>query len=307
MKYDLLAIVGPTAVGKTAVAARVALQLGGEILSGDSRQVYRGMDIGTGKDLADYTVDGLAIPYHLIDIVDAGEKYNLHQYQKDFLQAYNSICERDKTPILCGGSGMYLEAVTKGYELPEVPANEALRRELEKKSDEELIAMLESMKAMHNTTDTTSRKRTIRGIEIAMHLVESGKLKVESSPLAQLRTLFIGLTLPVEQRRARIAERLHQRLQSGMIEEVQQLLNNGIPADDLIYYGLEYKFITLYLAQKLSYDAMIEQLNIAIRQFAKRQMTWFRGMERKGTAIHWIEAGLPLPEKVDKIVKLWQQ
>ena len=304
MKYDLLAIVGPTAVGKTAVAVRTALRLSGEILSGDSRQVYRGMDIGTGKDLDDYRVNGQVVPYHLIDVVDAGEKYNVHRYQKDFLQAYNDICRRGCTPVLCGGSGMYLEAVTGGYELPEVPANETLRRELETKSDDELVALLKSMKPLHNTTDTTSRKRTIRGIEIAIYFKEHAQIYRD---YPQLRTLFVGLTLPVEQRRTRITTRLHQRLQNGMIEEVQRLLQSGIPPADLIYYGLEYKFITLYLTQKLSYNDMVEQLNVAIRQFAKRQMTWFRGMERKGVVIHWIDAALPMDEKVERIVQLCAQ
>ena len=302
MKYDLLTILGPTAVGKTAVAARVAARANGEILSGDSRQVYCGMDIGTGKDLDDYVVNEKKIAYHLIDIVAAGEKYNVHRYQKDFLEAYSNILKHQKTPILCGGSGMYIEAVTKGYALPEVPANEKLRNELEQKSDTELIALLESLKETHNVSDIDSRKRMIRAIEIALFFKEHSQ---EYRDYPSISTLFVGLTLPAEQRRKRITDRLHQRLQTGMIEEVERLLQQGINPEDLLYYGLEYKFITLYLTRKITYDEMVAQLNTAIHQFAKRQMTWFRGMERKGTTIHWIDATLPLDEKVEQILELW--
>jgi tRNA dimethylallyltransferase len=304
MKYDLLTILGPTAVGKTAVAVRTALRLNGEVLSGDSRQVYRGMDIGTGKDLADYVVNGQPVPYHLIDIAAAGAKYNIHQYQKDFFAAYHAICRRGKTPVLCGGSGLYIEAVTRGYELPEVPVNEPLRKALEEKSDGELCALLASLKELHNTTDTDSRKRTIRAIEIATYFEEHPP---QHSEFPSLRTLYVGLTLPREQRRERITQRLHMRLQNGMVEEVAQLLKQGIPAEDLLYYGLEYKFITLYLTHQISYDEMLAQLNIAIHQFAKRQMTWFRGMERKGIEIHWLDAALPMDEKVARIQALYVQ
>ncbi len=300
MKYDLLTILGPTAVGKTAVAAQVAAYMGGEILSGDSRQVYRGMDIGTGKDLDDYTVNGTAVPYHLIDIVDAGEKYNVHQYQKDFFAAYKDIRRRGKAPILCGGSGMYIDAVINSYALPEVPANEPLRAELEQKSDDELAALLQSLKELHNITDTGSRKRTIRAIEIAAYFDEHPRQHAEHPAV---NALLIGLTLPVAQRRQRITERLHARLQNGLVEETERLLQNGIPPENLLYYGLEYKFTTRYLTGQLSYEQLTEQLNTAIHQFAKRQMTWFRGMERKGADIYWIDAALPMPEKVSRILE----
>lgn len=303
MTYDLLVLLGPTAVGKTAVAVQTAARLQGEVLSGDSRQVYRGMDIGAGKDLEDYTANGITVPYHLIDIVEAGEKYNVYQYQKDFFAAYNDIRRRGKTPVLCGGSGMYIEAVTRGYHLPDVPANPRLRNLLEQKSDGELIALLKSLKTLHNTTDTDTRKRTIRAIEVAMYQKEHPS---PQEPLPAIKALFAGLWLPREQRRERITQRLHSRLQNGLIEEVEGLLQQGIPAADLIYYGLEYKFVTFYLLHKTGYDEMVERLNIAIHQFAKRQMTWFRGMERKGIPIHWLDASLPMNEKVEAILQLYQ-
>ncbi|MDR0694678.1 MAG: tRNA (adenosine(37)-N6)-dimethylallyltransferase MiaA [Prevotellaceae bacterium] len=303
MTYNLLVLLGPTAVGKTEVAVQTAARLRGEVLSGDSRQVYRGMDIGTGKDLEDYTVNGVTIPCHLIDIAEAGEKYNVYQYQKDFFAAYNDICRRGKTPVLCGGSGMYIEAVTRGYNLPDVPADPRLRSRLEQKSSEELITLLKSLKTLHNTTDIDTRQRTIRAIEVAIYQKEHPS---PQEPFPAIHALFVGLWLPREQRRERITQRLHSRLQNGLVEEVERLLQQGIPAADLVYYGLEYKFVTLYLLHKTGYDEMVERLNIAIHQFAKRQMTWFRGMERKGIPIHWLDASLPMEEKIDAILQLYQ-
>jgi tRNA dimethylallyltransferase len=275
----------------------LAQKLNGEILSGDSRQVYKGMDIGTGKDLADYTIDATQIPYHLIDIVDAGYKYNVFEYQRDFYKAYNDICTRNKQPVLCGGSGMYIEAVINGYQMAEAPANYTLRAELETKTDAELLEILSSMKLLHNKTDYDTRKRLIRAIEIEI----SGKKNAAEPQNHKINNIYFGITVDTETRRKRITDRLEFRLSNGMIDEVKQLLEKNIAADDLIYYGLEYKYITLYLTGKLSYDEMLRQLNIAIHQFAKRQMTWFRGMERRGAIIHWIDGLLPIDKKVELI------
>jgi tRNA dimethylallyltransferase len=280
--YDLICVLGPTASGKTKYAVSLAREIGGEILSGDSRQVYRGMDIGTGKDLSDYG----EIPYHLIDLVDAGTKYNIYQYQKDFESAYNDILSRGKRPILCGGSGLYLEAATCGYYLPDVPADQALRDSLSQKPTEELIAFYESMRTPHNSTDYDTRQRLIRAIEIAVY--EESHPVTRSSFLPK-KTKYLGISVSREVRNARIDARLEARLKEGMVEEVQRLLDSGIPAESLIYYGLEYKFVTQYLTGQISYDHMVEHLRIAIHQFAKRQMTWFRGMERRGIEIEWIE------------------
>ena len=279
--YDLLCILGPTASGKTRYAVQLARELDGEILSGDSRQVYRGMDIGTGKDLAEYG----DIPYHLIDIVDAGEKYNIFQYQHDFEHAYRDIVERGKTPILCGGSGLYIEAATCGYHLPDVPPDPALRAELELLPTEALIARYEAIRKPHNTTDYDTRQRLIRALEIALY--------EESHPVTRTaflprKTKYIGISVSREERNARIDRRLRARLEEGLIQEVRGLLDRGLSPEDLLYYGLEYKFVTLYLTGALSYDEMVERLQTAIHQFAKRQMTWFRGMERKGIEIAWM-------------------
>lgn len=279
--YDLICILGPTASGKTKYAVQMARELDGEILSGDSRQVYRGMDIGTGKDLADYG----EIPYHLIDIVDAGTKYNIYEYQHDFERAYQDILSRGKRPILCGGSGLYLEAATCGYYLPDVPADEALRSELEKFSMEELIAKFESMRTPHNVTEYDSRKRLIRALEIA---IWEDTHPVTRTSFLPKKTKYIGINVSREVRNARIDARLEARLNEGMMDEVRRLLESGIPPEDLIYYGLEYKYLTLYLTGALSYEEMVEKLRIAIHQFAKRQMTWFRGMERRGIEIEWV-------------------
>lgn len=302
MNYDLITILGPTASGKTDLAAHLAARLGdAEIISADSRQVYRGMDIGTGKDLADYTVDGVQIPYHLIDILDAGEKYNLFQYQQDFWAAYNDIVARGKTPILCGGTGLYIESVLRSYKMIPVPENTELRERLEGRSLEELTAILQTYKTLHNTTDVDTAKRAIRAIEIQ----EYYKVKnVQEQDFPQLKSLTIGVGIDREQRRQKISNRLQKRLDEGMVDEIRTLLET-VPAEDLIYYGLEYKFVTLYCIGQLSYEEMFSKLEIAIHQFAKRQMTWFRGMEeRRGIPIHWIDAALPMEAKVNCCLSL---
>ena len=298
----MITILGPTASGKTPVAARLAEQIGGEVISADSRQVYRRMDIGTGKDLEDYG----SVKYHLIDICEPGTKYNLFEYQQDFYDAYNNIIGRGKVPILCGGTGLYIEAVLKGYKLSPVPQNQELRESLEGKTLDELTEMLTALKAqngsnMHNTTDVDSCQRAIRAIEIETYNLEH---PVPLRELPPVESVIIGIQIDRELRREKISRRLKARLDNGMVEEVRALLDEGIKADDLIYYGLEYKFVTEYLTGQLSYDEMFQRLEIAIHQFAKRQMTWFRGMERRGFKIHWIDASLPMVEKIDEIVKL---
>jgi len=299
---DLITILGPTASGKTPLAAALAQRIGGEILSADSRQVYRRMDIGTGKDLSDYG----DVPYHLIDICEPGTKYNLFQYQQDFFDAYEDICSRGVQPILCGGTGLYIEAVLKGYHLSPVPQNQPLRDSLEGRSLEELTAMLRELKAksgsvMHNTTDVDSCQRAIRAIEIETYNLEHPMPLRELPPIP---STIIGVNIDRELRREKITRRLKARLDEGMVDEVRALLDSGIPAEDLIYYGLEYKFLTEYVIGQLSYDEMFRQLEIAIHQFAKRQMTWFRGMERRGFTIHWIDATLPTEKKVEQILDL---
>ena len=296
----MITILGPTASGKTPFAAALARRIGGEIISADSRQVYRRMDIGTGKDLDDYG----EVPYHLIDIAEPGTKYNLFQYQHDFLKAYEDIRSRGVTPILCGGTGLYLEAVLKGYQLAPVPENKQLRASLEGKSLEELTQMLVELKRkngtnMHNKTDVDSAQRAIRAIEIE---VFNGENPQEGAQIPPIDSLIIGVDIDREERRRKISRRLKQRLETGMVEEVKALLDSGIPADDLIYYGLEYKFVTEYLIGKTTYEEMYRSLEIAIHQFAKRQMTWFRGMERRGFTIHWIDAMMPMEEKVAEII-----
>ena len=303
MKYDLITILGPTASGKTPLAAALAYRLDTEIISGDSRQVYREMDLGTGKDLADYTVEGKSIPYHLIDVVEPGYKYNVFEYQRDFLQAYDSIAARGKLPLLCGGTGMYIESVLKGYRLIPVPENKELREKLSDKSLEELTVMLARYKKLHNSTDVDTVKRAIRAIEIEEYYLQN---EVDARPFPKLESLIIGVNIDREPRREKISRRLRQRLNDGMVDEVKALLAKGIPAENLVYYGLEYKYLTLYAIGKLSYEEMVSQLEIAIHQFAKRQMTWFRGMERRGFNIHWIDALSPMAEKVDAILKLME-
>ena len=298
----MITILGPTASGKTPVAAQLAAEIGGEIISADSRQVYRRMDIGTGKDLADYG----EVPYHLIDICEPGTKYNLFQYQQDFFDVYQDIQSRGAVPILCGGTGLYIEAVLKGYKLSPVPQNPELRNSLEGKTLEELTKMLVELKAqngsnMHNKTDVDSCQRAVRAIEIETYNLEH---PVPLRELPPVNSILIGIDIDRELRRQKITRRLKARLDEGMIDEVKRLLDEGIPADDLIYYGLEYKFVTEYLIGKCTYDEMFTRLEIAIHQFAKRQMTWFRGMERRGFKINWIDATLPMEEKVAQIIKI---
>ena len=302
MYSGLITILGPTASGKTTLAAHLAARLGdAEIISADSRQVYRGMDIGTGKDLADYTVDGKAIPFHLIDICEAGEKYNLFRYQQDFHAAYDDILSRQRRPILCGGTGLYIESVLKGYKMEAVPENPALREQLKDCTLQELKEILEGYKTLHNVTDLDTTKRAIRAIEIQAYYREHGTLERE---FPAIDSLIIGISIDRELRRQRISERLRHRLErEDMVGEVRRLLER-VPADDLIYYGLEYKYLTLYVLGRLSYDEMVRQLETSIHQFAKRQMTWFRGMERRGFTIHWIDGTLPVEEQVQAIINL---
>ena len=296
----MITVLGPTASGKTPLAAQLALRLNGEIISADSRQVYRRMDLGTGKDLADYQIDGIQIPYHLIDICEPGTQYNVYEYQRDFTQAYLSIKQRNRLPVLCGGTGLYLESVLRGYRMDSVPENEPLRLALADKSLEELTEMLKQYKTLHNKTDVDSVKRAIRAIEIAEYYQQH---PVNQTDMPAVESLVIGIDIPRELRRERITLRLKQRLQEGMIDEVRSLLAEGIPPENLIYYGLEYKFLTNHVLGHLTEKEMYEQLEIAIHQFAKRQMTWFRGMERRGTHINWIDGTLPLEEKLTQIEK----
>ena len=301
-KYDLVSVVGPTACGKTSLAVDLALAIpGAEIISADSRQVYRGMDIGTGKDVAEYTRGGVTVPSHLLDIVDAGEKYNLFEFQRDFLAAYEDIRKRGAYPIMCGGSGLYVESVLKGYRLLPVPENPALRAELEEKNLEELTTLLATYKQLHNNTDTDNKKRAIRAIEIEEYY---RTCPVEERYFPQINALTIGVQVDREVRRERISRRLRERLDCGMVEEVRGLLDSGLQPDQLIYYGLEYKYLTLYLTGAMGYDDMVAGLEIAIHQFAKRQMTWFRGMEKRGVEIHWVDASRPLPELLEQIKTL---
>jgi tRNA dimethylallyltransferase len=312
MAKRMITILGPTASGKTPLAAALAEKVGGEIISADSRQVYRRMDIGTGKDLGDYILkikdEIVKIPYHLIDICEPGTKYNLFQYQQDFYDAYQDICRRGVVPILCGGTGLYIEAVLKGYKLSPVPQNPELRQRLESKSLEELTEMLVGLKEkngsnMHNKTDVDSCQRAIRAIEIETYNLEHPMPRRELPPVD---SLIVGVHIDRELRREKISRRLKARLEEGMIDEVKALLAEGIPSEDLLYYGLEYKFVTEYIIGNTTYDEMFQHLEIAIHQFAKRQMTWFRGMERRGFKIHWIDAMQPMDDKVKEILALWQ-
>lgn len=297
----LLTILGPTACGKTKLAVRLAGALNGEIISADSRQVYRGMDIGTGKDLSDYALDGIQIPYHLIDIAEAGYKYNVFEYQHDFLKAFKNIRLREKQAILCGGTGLYLESVIKGYDMMPVPANPGLRKDLEQKSLTELTHILSTYKNLHNSTDTDTVKRAVRAIEIEEYYCSHPEIHSE---FPEIECVVFGLDIDREERRNRISSRLKDRLQEGMIEEVQHLIDSGIKPEDLIYYGLEYKYVTLYITGKLSFQEMFDQLEISIHQFAKRQMTWFRGMEKRGIKIHWLDAMEYPDENVKKILEI---
>lgn len=301
MNYDLITIVGPTASGKTTLAASLASRLDTEIISGDSRQVYRRMDLGTGKDLDDYNVNGRQIPYHLIDIVEPGYKYNVFEYQRDFLEAYRQIQEKGKLPILCGGTGMYIESILKGYRLLPVPENPTLRASLEGKPLDELTQILSTYKKLHNSTDVDTPKRAIRAIEIEEYYRQQ---PVEEREFPTLKSLIVGIDIDRELRREKISRRLKQRLEEGMIEEVRALMDEGIAPEDLIYYGLEYKFLTMHVTGQLTYEEMFLQLETAIHQFAKRQMTWFRGMERRGFTIHWLDAEMDNPKKIQRIIDL---
>ncbi len=304
MPVDIITILGPTATGKTRIAAHVAYALNGEIISADSRQVYRGMSIGTGKDLQEYTVKRKTIPYHLIDILEAGEKYNVFQFKRDFYAAYEQIKAKNRVPVVCGGSGMYLEAILRNYTLVEVPENKELRTMLQSYSMEELTLMLKQYKDyLHNKTDVDTKKRAIRAIEIAEYYKSH---QVQSDNYPELKSLTIGINIPRELRRERISKRLAERIKQGMIEEVEQLLSKGVKPDDLVYYGLEYKYITEFLLGKYNYDEFYKKLETAIHQFAKRQMTYFRGMERRGVPIKWIDGTKSLEEMVNEIVQLYK-
>ncbi len=300
INYDLITILGATATGKTNVAVALANKINGEIISADSRQVYKKMDIGTGKDILEYTINGKQIPYHLIDIVDAGYKYNVYEYQNDFLKSFQKIKENGSKAILCGGTGMYIDAVTKGYKLINVPVNNDLRFELEKLELSELQNILKTYKILHNNTDTSTKKRAIRAVEIANYYSKNKDLEFN---YPQINNVFFGINLEREERRKRITERLKNRLKEGLVDEVNNLLKNGIKHTDLIYYGLEYKYITMYLMDEFSYPQMVNSLQTAIHQFAKRQMTWFRGMEKKGITINWIDGNLPIEAKIEIILE----
>lgn len=301
LAYNLITILGPTACGKTMLAVALADRLRTAVISADSRQVYRSMDLGTGKDLDEYVVDGRRVPYHLIDIVDAGYKYNVFEYQRDFLAVYERLRAARQIPVLCGGTGMYLESVLRGYRLVEVPENRALRASLEGKSLDELTEMLRGYKQLHNTTDVDTCKRAIRAIEIEEYYRTND---VDVRPFPKIKSLTVGLDVSRELRRERISRRLRERLDQGMIDEVRGILASGVSPDDLIYYGLEYKFLTMYVIGQLTYDEMVNRLEIAIHQFAKRQMTYFRGMERRGVPIRWIDSELPTEEKVECICQM---
>lgn len=299
--YNLIVILGPTASGKTALAAHLAKALDGEIISADSRQVYRRMDLGTGKDYADYVVEGQRIPAHLIDIREPGYKYNVYEFQNDFFHVFEDLQKRGKWAILCGGTGLYIEAVLQQYKMIHVPANPALRESLKDKPLAELEEILSEFRILHNSTDTDTHKRAVRAIEIETYYQSHPEIEVQ---LPEIRPLLIGVDIERDVRREKITRRLQQRLEEGLVAEVEALLAEGLSAEDLIYYGLEYKFVTQYVTGRLSYDEMVTQLNIAIHQFAKRQMTWFRGMERRGIAINWVDVNQPVKERVEKILGL---
>ncbi len=300
-EYDIVVITGPTATGKTRLAATVAARLGSEVISADSRQVYRGMDIGTGKDLSDYIVDGLKVPCHLVDIADAGYRYNVYEYQRDFIAVYNDMRQRSLIPVVCGGSGMYVDSIVSGYRLTQVPVNEALRLQLADRSLEELTSILSKYKRLHNKTDVDTVKRAVRAIEIEEYYLSR---PVDTEPFPVIRPLVVGIMFDRDIRRDRISRRLKERLEGGMIEEVQRLMDSGIHPDDLIYYGLEYKYVTLYLMNSMSYGEMYQKLETEIHRFAKRQMTWFRGMERRGIIINWIDGQLHDDDKADMVFSM---
>ena len=299
--HDIIVITGPTATGKTRLAALVADRLGGEVISADSRQVYRGMDIGTGKDFTDYIVDGRKIPVNLVDIVEAGYRYNVYEYQRDFLKVFDDLSSRGCFPVVCGGSGMYVDSIASGYRLIQVPVNAQLRSMLSGRSLGELTGILSQYKSLHNRTDVDTVKRAVRAIEIADYYAHH---PLDESPFPVKNPLVTAVFFDRETRRQRISSRLKARLDSGMVEEVQRLLASGVHPDDLLYYGLEYKYVTLFLLNKMGYDEMAQKLEVEIHRFAKRQMTWFRGMERRGITINWIDGQLPDEEKVEAILRL---
>jgi tRNA dimethylallyltransferase len=300
-KYNLIVVLGPTASGKTSFAAKLAHAVNGEIISADSRQVYREMTIGTGKDYEDYVVEGEQVNYHLIDIVEPGYKYNLFEYQTDFFRAFDEVTRKNKFPVLCGGTGLYIESVLKDYKMVHVPVNPVLRKNLEGKSLGELTEILKGFKKLHNKTDTDTIKRAIRGIEIETYYRDHPEI-VPDHP--EIKPLILGINIDRDARREKITDRLKKRLEEGMIDEIRGLLKKGLAPGDLIYYGLEYKFVTLYLTGELTYDEMFDKLNTAIHRFAKRQMTWFRGMERKGFEINWIDASMHDDAKVDLVLEM---
>jgi tRNA dimethylallyltransferase len=300
-RYDLLVVTGPTASGKTSLAAALALRLNGEIISADSRQIYRQMNLGTGKDYGDYVVEGRHIPYHLIDIADPGYKYSVFEYQRDFVKVLDDLGTRDKFPVVCGGSGLYLDSLISGYKMIEVPPDPLFRASLERKSLAELTGILSSFKKLHNKTDIDTKKRAIRAIEIERFI---GTVMDDQKQFPIVKPLVAGVLFSREKRRDRISERLKRRLEEGMVDEVRQLMMQGVDPETLIYYGLEYKYITLYLTGMISYDEMYRSLETAIHQFAKRQMTWFRGMERKGIPIKWIDGELTMDEKVEQVLEM---
>ncbi len=297
-KYNLLTILGPTAGGKTNFASHIAFLFDAEIISADSRQVYKKMDIGTGKDLSDYIIDEKQIPFHLINIAEPGEKYNLFRFQQDFFKAYEQISKKNKLAIMCGGTGLYIDAVVNNYNLVQVPENKSLRQNLEQKSMEELTKILSSMKKLHNTTEIDTKKRLIRALEIEYFLKNNPEQK---SNFPKIKSLNIGIKFDRQSQKKRITQRLKSRLENGMIDEIKSLIDAGIPTETLIYYGLEYKFVTLYLLNKINYEEMFDKLNIAIHQFSKRQMTWFRRMEKKGQKIWWIDGYMTLNEKIERL------
>ena len=299
--YDMVTVLGPTASGKTTLAVALADAMDGEIISADSRQVYRRMDLGTGKDLNDYIINGKCIPYHLIDIVEPGTKYNVFEYQRDFLDAYHLVCSKGRFPILCGGTGLYLESVLRGYRLMPVPENPELRSRLEQKSLEELTAILSTYKKLHNTTDVDTVKRAVRAIEIEEYYREHA---CEGRDFPEIKALVIGTEIDRDLRRQKISARLKQRLDEGMLDEIRSLLSEGIPPENLIYYGLEYKYLTQHILGELTDEEMFRQLEIAIHQFAKRQMTWFRGMEKRGVKIHWQQVSVPVETRVAEILDM---
>jgi tRNA dimethylallyltransferase len=303
-RYNLIAIIGPTASGKTSFAVQLAYQMNGEVISADSRQVYRNMNLGTGKDYYDYRVGEYQVPAHLIDIADPGYKYSIFEYQRDFIRVYRDIVSREMLPVLCGGSGMYIDAVTRGYRLNEVARNVTIRKELGSKSPDELRDILSTLKTMHNKTDIDTTEHALRAIEIEYHNRANPDNHLD---FPDLNTLFIGVRFERGIERKRITERLEKRLRQGMVEEVSELLESGIPADALIYYGLEYRYITLFLQGKSDYQTMVSKLNTAIHQFAKRQRTWFRKMEREGCNIHWLDGNMPVSEKIETALQLMNQ